>query len=398
MPRVGEYTEKIYDCPNCGHKDISALRFLKCPQCGATPPGQEYERITYRVITDPEGLRLAKGGPHWVCSNCFSKNFDEHDMCQYCGNPKDPSDPRYKVKRLDLPEQSESSVSSFSPAQVAPRPTARQRSTSPRIQSYSSLPRARTATEVSSGFADIGAFVWQYKWLIGFVTVAAVLLGAFLYAKYHTEAGEGTVTRLTWSRTLSIYRYEVVHYTGKGSSPLGAYNVQSHTTSKQEPRYRTETETVEKTCPEDQANGSVKWVDCSYEVSKEVFDHYETVTTTTYDYDINEWVYKFPVSTNGEGREPAPYWPEYHLNLEGQQVLGAEKATGSESYVVYFNVTINEEDKQVTYTTSNQAEWTQYLVEARYPLKVNKFNEVMNNPYQDKINAIATAEAQAVQP
>lgn len=120
----------------------------------------------------------------------------------------------------------------------------------------------------------------------------------------------------------------------------------------------------------------------------QVLDHYDTVYDTYYSYDLDEWMYER--TEHAEGNDRNPYWPEYSVHLNGQQVLGAERVSGTpESYVVYFETNEKDEIEVYTYSTT-ESEWNQYIEGEIYTLKINHFNAVMNNPLQDKINLALT--------
>jgi hypothetical protein len=190
------------------------------------------------------------------------------------------------------------------------------------------------------------------------------------------------VTGFSWSRDIPIERYQVVHHTDETSTPAGAYNVTSVRRSRQEPVYTTKITHHDKTCTgyKDNGNGSEKSYsyDCSYDTSEQVVDHYNTVWTTYYSYDINTWVYER--TAHAEGADHKSYWPDYSLNLAGQTVLGAERAdAGIEKYIVHFKTNEKDKVKNYDYQTS-MSEWSEYSIEHNYTLKINSFATIMNDP------------------
>ncbi len=95
------YYEKFWDCPSCGTRKISALRYMSCPSCGASKVGQNQEKYSFEEITDAEGIELARGGPNWVCAYCNLVNLAKNKNCTGCGNAQSTSDNKhFKVKEL----------------------------------------------------------------------------------------------------------------------------------------------------------------------------------------------------------------------------------------------------------------------------------------------------------
>lgn len=110
-----------------------------------------------------------------------------------------------------------------------------------------------------------------------------------------------------------------------------------------------------------------------------------------YVYDINEWTPERDVPVGAADRNP--YWPQYQLAYNGQQVIGGEEvSSNSETYTVSFVDPASKDTPKKTYSyDTNQAEWAQYVVEESYTLKVNGFGAITNDPLADKLALTAPA-------
>ena len=79
-----KFFENFWDCPKCRTKNISALRKMRCPNCGSSKTTQDFENSRMVEITDAYGLQLAKSGKNWECSYCHSVNLDVDQRCSGC--------------------------------------------------------------------------------------------------------------------------------------------------------------------------------------------------------------------------------------------------------------------------------------------------------------------------
>lgn len=392
--------ERQWDCPACDTKDISALRKKKCPNCGYSKTSQDEERRTRIQVTDAEGLALAMGGQNWDCSNCGSVNLKKDKVCTSCGNPLDKSDNQHKVRKLATPPPpvftaKDEGQQWYEQEKVEEPVQPQVKRTLPVQADWTSKPM----TAITDAMSNLDPTMIKYG-IVAFVVI--VLLGLLGYGIFNVKKVEGEVTRFLWTRDIVIERYETVHYTDRTFTPAGAYNVTSRRVPRQVPVYRTDqiprdcSYTIPGQCI-DLGNGAES---CSPDTHvsqtcydpQQVIDHYDTVYDTYYSYDIDEWTYER--TAHAEGNDRNPEWPEYTLYLECQTVIGAECVSSTpESYVVYFEVVEEEETKECSYSTS-ETEWNQYVEGALYPLEINHFDAIMNNPLQDKMSATQTAQSE----
>jgi hypothetical protein len=384
------YNLNLWDCPNCGAMGVPATT-LECPGCGGAKTPQNLEYLGPE-LTREEAMKWARAKKFIVCSSCGMTNRGGVTACEKCGNGIDASDKKYGEINYGTPDQ-------------APRSEdeARRRFEPETSSGYergvtSSLPRADSYGSSSTSIGSVSLNSDQKQMLklgagafLGFILLFWVVYAVF----FQTEQKQGLVVGYAWTWDVEIERYQTNHYSRRSSHPGDAFNVRSYKESRLVEVYRTETETryVSKTCSKSTnlGNGITEtetW-ECGQDVttSKKVFDHYDTVWDTYYDYDVNEWSYLWTAHSEGTDQSPKP--PSFTLNLEGQTALGAERAKPAQKHftVIFRVIGEGEDPDEYVYKTDNESEWLQYQIESWYPLKINRQGTVMNNPLLDKINA-----------
>jgi hypothetical protein len=248
--------------------------------------------------------------------------------------------------------------------------------------SPTSYPRS-TFTQSSPSLKNrLTAVPWP---IVAVAAVVVLLISVLIYGTFHTKSIDAMVTGFSWSRTVSIERYQQVRDSG-WSLPSGAYNVSSETRiHHHEDIEETRTETVHhhKTCYRDLGSGAEESYDCSYTTteSKRVVVGSRPVYQTWYEYTVDKWVFNRSASAQSNDREP--YWPEYTLHLQGQTRLGAERVgQESQTYSISF-ITIDSKEEEYVLKTSYE-NWLQYDPQGVYKLKINSFKAIMNNPLLEK--------------
>lgn len=375
---LAKYYEKFWKCRSCGREGISALRNTRCPGCGNTKVPQDQESFSRKEITDEVGLALAQGKPHWVCSSCGVANLDKNLDCDGCSSPRESDDHTNVVRRLDhLPIES---------------PTNTQESVEPIIKVYPKAtkqhrPAGDTFDIVKGKPSQPNKFLW-----IGLSLVVGVLfLNLIGYLIFHTETYTGEVTRFSWRRTIDIQEYQVESRSGWSTPPSDAYNV-----FQEERFHHTEDIIVTKTRDvyvsdseteyTDLGNGAVlaNEIDTSYWDTESYQEKVgeKSIYKTWYSYNVDRWSYSRSVTTQGNDREPE--WGKYTLRFNGQQIIGAERVSDkTESYTVYFKAEIDKEKKTFSVSYNNQNDWQEYVIGKTYPIKVNHFGSIMNNPIRE---------------
>ena len=86
-------------------------------------------------------------------------------------------------------------------------------------------------------------------------------------------------------------------------------------------------------------------------------------------YSVDRWQYERSATANGDSISPAPNWPDYQLNCDGQSSIGCERVPGDgqvETYLVHFKG-----DGDSTYECSYpQDQWQSIADESVWTLKV----------------------------
>jgi hypothetical protein len=376
------YLEKFWNCPACGQKHISALRNTRCPNCASSKVPQDEELFSYEEITDPDGLELAKGAPHWTCSNCGTKNLDKNTHCDGCGNARDESDGVNQIRKINsLPVSS-------------PSPTI--------TDDYSSNSKGDTYQYQIEPQSKVSQFSHvesetkksKKKLLITLAIITGViLLAALAFLFFHNNIYSGQVIGFNWERSINIEEYKVLSKEGWSIPPFDAYNVFSETRwHHDEPIYEMRTESVyvpgSYTSYTDNGNGSVtaETVDTSHYETRmyQELVWYRPIYQTWYTYKVDRWVYSRSVVTKNDDHQPV--WGEYTLRFDSQTVIGAERlGVPSESYVIHFQVVIDNQDPKTYSLSANLNDWNEYILSNTYTLKVNHFGMITNNPlYEDQ--------------
>lgn len=385
-----KYYEQFWTCSACGKTGISLLRNQKCTACGhAFDQHTDSKQRSNVEITDQDGLELAMGGPHWVCSSCGSRNLDKYDECPSCANEADNSDDFIKIQEVSLnapnyhpPESALDEIIQWvgieEPDIEEEFPIGYQNP----IEADISVPDTAT-TDYTSVFSsrinNIPSRV-RYAGIIGIV----VLLGFLGYLFFQTKEVSAEAVSFSWERTISIERYTTVHESG-WTRPAGAYNVTStRKVSRYESIYETKTrrEYHSKTCRQDLGNGAERTYECGsyeYETYREKVGE-KPIYDDWYEYDIDKWT--SVRERKSSGKDQHPYWPSYTLANEGSNSLGSERVgSRSETYSIHF-VSVDKDHKKYEYH-AKESDWYKYELGRIYTLKVNHFSQIRNNPLKE---------------
>lgn len=400
-----KHYEKIWDCSSCGRKSISALRNLNCPSCGQTKPDQDSEKFTLKEITDTEGLALVKGGPHWICSYCSTKNFDKSNTCSGCGTPRgEKGNKRFEVRELGTYMPSPAEIEDSDPYAEFKQEDEYKEFTEQDGHSDSTVTsvsekiiKTKNNTSLATEFVrkaiDLpkrnypraAQFVNRNKDTIiksAIATVILAVLSVVLYLIFHTVSQPAQVYDLTWERIISIEEYKSTH--GEGwSTPVGAYNITSESRIQSyNDVYRTETKTVpySVTKYKDNGNGSTtSYTETEYRTeSVQVLERRDPVYATYYHYTEDKWIHSRDVKAAESNKEP--YWPQYSLsdshNLRGigEERVGSKK----EVYKAHFRYTLKGETKTADKKLDRQS-WDETNVGDSYIIKVNHLGVILGD-------------------
>ena len=173
-----------WDCTRCGHQDISG-RDKRCPACG--DPREQHEldamrppddaEFTSEAITAPEELALASAGADWSCGFCGTNNSNTASDCAGCGGARSQATTMGKVG----PVGSEVAAPFPEPrlkVRVFPRQEAQEPPRKPRFK----------------------------RWQIVLGVLGLLLM--LLWWGCHDREETGVVTRLQWTHTTELQRWQ----------------------------------------------------------------------------------------------------------------------------------------------------------------------------------------------
>lgn len=374
-----KFFENFWDCPSCNTKNISALRKMRCPNCGHSKTTQDFENSRMVEITDDYGLKLAKSGKNWECSYCHSVNLDTAQRCQGChadrseeiGGSFRVEDVTDKVKNYTIigadstsshePQESYSTIYTEREAPIPKHLPREMRQTTRRNRDYDrEEPKPNFSSTVLSKFSRPSKNQWITIGVIALILIVAGLV-------YMTKCSyPGILDSFYWERSVDVQIYKILNDSG-WDHPHDAYNITSYSKlHHHEPIYETrmvseqESYTVTRyeseTTYVNQGNGSTR------AVTRQVPRHetrYKTVTRpkqvkvgdkpiyrTYYEYNVNRWVHYHTLYSNGTDKNNI-YWPEFVPKQGGRDNLGATRlGTRSQTLYVYVVWKVKEENKR----------------------------------------------------
>ena len=263
----------LWDCPYCGAKGLNGLK-KHCPNCGHPQDegtkfylGEEKE-----YLSEEEAADYGKGAD-WTCAYCGALNRYNATECANCGAGRDESTGSYfenEVKQAEKQKRREEEIAAAGGQQP---------------QEESEPPKKR-------------------RWLL--LAVLAVLIGALVFTLM-PRSSNGSVTAKEWTRVLYLENYEDVKRSD-WSLPADATLISS---ASEIHHYDTVLDHYE---------------DVQVRRSREVLDHYNTVTET-----VNNGDGTF---TERDRQEPV-YVTEYYYETERQPVYIEVPAYRTKYYYVH---------------------------------------------------------------
>lgn len=316
----------IWQCPYCETQNPGPIK--TCTNCGAPQP----EDINFKTVNEEEFnfikdealIRMAKAGPDIHCPYCGTRNPGTAKLCSNCGGDLSMGGTRRKqgVK-----------VKSISETEAPP------------------------TVDVPAPKKKRGKAFVVFGIIGGLACLAAFFVLMFLLLK--TDELTGTVTDLSWERSIAIEAYQTVtDQTWWDEIPEGAEIISCteeyrYTSDEMQPNA---TEVCGTPYTVDTGTGVGEVVqDCTYEVYDD-YCEYETLA----------WVVVETVTESG--RDQSPFWPS--PELQSQQRLGER----NEDYTITFSA----DGSRYTYQTSNSDLFFQADPGSSWILQVNQFNAVQS--------------------
>lgn len=304
---MGKLIEGLWDCPYCGTKKIKGgLR--ECPSCGR--PRDEntkfYMPNEIQYVSEEEESSIIRK-PDWICSYCNSLNSDSDDICISCGSKRTD-------ENLDYFSKEESSK--------------------------------LKETENKTGLNDNNSFksndknFFKKNRKILFFIISTIILISGIICIFVPRTEIVTLDSFKWEREIGIEELRTVEesdWTLPENARLKSSNLEfSHYQSVLD-HYEVKTRQVERqvisgyeeyvTGYRDLGNGYFEEVTAQrpiYETYYETEQYEEPVYRdepvylTKYYYEIDKWVYKRSIITQGEDKNP--YWGELLLG-QNERIL-----------------------------------------------------------------------------
>lgn len=355
------YVRAEWTCPNCQTRNPGPQK--TCTSCGMPQPDDvKFEQTAQeQLITDEAELQKAKAGPDIHCYYCGTRNAAGAATCTQCGADltegaarkkgevmgahRDKPAPKITCEACGTENEANAGkcVQCGSPL-AKPEPT-------PKPKPDGSL-GAKAAAVPGKRVGLFGGIA------LGLLVLCCVAAIAFFVLSSRTSDLNGTVSDVSWTRTIAIEALQPVeHETWKSDIPaeaiMGACNDKVHHTQD------TPTDNSKEVCGTpysvDQGSGYAEIVqDCRYEV-------YQAWCK----YTVDEWQKANEVVARGSDFNPT--WPSVGALGRGQR-----EGNRSEDYRVNFNT----ENGQYDYQPNTLDEFKQYELGSRWILKINTFGVV----------------------
>jgi len=414
----------VFDCPGCGHPRPKGVRFYQIPNAP--------------LVTPEIAAQLGSGGPNWYCLHCDSGNKDNNTKCWNCGAERGSS-PSHEVKdfrqgeavptntedaeKADpdgqswVDEETDTPTSSFVPF------------VSTNYQSPSTSLFDRTLDQLKNNFEPKNV---RPIAITSIVLIAVALVSFLVYQLFfNTHEEIVQVSGFSWSQTVTVQEYQVVHESSWTTHPSKAYNVSSvykdtgrdekihdgwETVYYQDTCYETVSYTdtctdskyVSDTCSGSRDNGDGSWESYTYECGgyesysysctkdrqesysctkdrQEEIYHYEDVYDWYFQYDIDKWMTVATYPTSGNNHEPY-FYSDFTLtnSYDGQSApqLGQQQQSQNlGEYTVTFKTDkLKVGDNGVFTRKYDLADWKLFSPEIGYPITVNAFNGIISYP------------------
>lgn len=377
------YYENFFDCKNCGTKNISALRKMRCPHCGASKVTQIEENDRMVEITDAYGLQLARSPMNWACSYCYSINMSKDEKCISCGSAKsdevvgnffeqtiDVNDYHVEHAHDKLVKPDDIIVTGISIVDDVLGHGMKKGEipiihANPGSRTIEQIPEScyKEKIERQNDYVDkaSSSFMKTYKTHI-VITLGIILI---ILGAYSTRAEySGVVESFQWTRTINVERYSVQNESG-WTTPYDAYSVsssqrihhyddiyQTKTVTEEVPYTVTEysTKTVYKKMGNGSTRSSTERVPRSVTkyrsqtICKSVKVGERPVYRTYYNYLINRWVYSHTLTK--VGFDKTLIWPDF-IPVEGDKSGIGKTRQGSKNQVLSVGILWKIKDKNI---------------------------------------------------
>ena len=309
---MGKIIEGVWDCVYCGAKKVrGGLR--ECPQCGHPRD----ENVTFYIdnpknyVYDEKAAAKARAGPDWLCPSCDCLNPADTNVCIGCGTVKDADTKNYfqnqtekHIAKHKTYTQEETDYQAFHPDFENPITNEK--------------PKKQTIN-------------WRKICKIGIPIVLVIALIIGVISLFIPREISGTVTSMSWERSVEIEEYKTVRESDWSIPPGGRKISQSeeiHHYNQVLDHYETKTRTYTEQVLDhyeeyvsgyrDLGNGHFEEITSQrpvYRTETRTETYQEPVYVnipvyqTKYVYDIEKWVHQSYKKTSANDKNP--YWSDY---------------------------------------------------------------------------------------
>lgn len=347
------YVELEWICPFCNTRNPGRAKV--CGNCGAPQPKDvKFEQAAEdQLVTDQEGLEMAKGGADIHCPFCGTRNPASAITCKRCGGDLTEGERREAGQVLGA-QQTKPAPDIICDYCGTANPAANTKckncgSVLGKAQRPKPAPQPAAPAKMSPTFMIIG------------VILALLVCGAiafFIMQGMRTDSNVASVRSVNWKRSVVVLGLAPVTYnTWADQIPQDAQV--NYCSERERGRSAFPTGDSEEVCGTpyvvDQGTGFGEVVqDCEYII----YDDYCEYTV----------IQLQPVGVVDEtGSDMNPFWPETRLDQ------GQELGERNEVYQITFDV----DGESKVYQTTNANEYLQFQPGSEWELEINGFGTIV---------------------
>jgi hypothetical protein len=331
----------LWDCRFCSTKKLLGVTHRHCPNCGAAQdPAWRY----FPAEADMVELKDHKYvGADKVCPACSQPNSAASTYCSECG--------------ADL---ATGKVAQVQADRIIGTGVAESDTRHDVVKERFDAEMKRVGAAPASKPILLGLRKKELA-IIGGVVLLALLVIGIVYAVTYRNEVSGSVTAMSWERTIDIQDFQPRGDSGWDETvPGDAYG--RSCVQKQRSTRQVASGSHQECKDVDQGDGSFRRECHSVTDYRDepVYDQWCTYT-------VDRWAYRRSAKASGNGEQPPPAWPAYTL-ASGTGRYGQEKAGGQhESYTVAVR---DSDGKERRCDFDQQSKWSQYDVGMKVRLKV----------------------------
>ncbi|MBN1565488.1 MAG: zinc ribbon domain-containing protein [Anaerolineae bacterium] len=359
---AGTY-QMLWDCKFCGTEKLLGITHRHCPNCGAAQdPTQRYFPAEEDMVALEDHQYV---GADKICPACQQPNSAASTYCTECGADLATGEAAPTFGARDLGTG------------IADSDTRRDV-----VQDNFNAEMARIGVTKADDHPVFLGLRKQQLVIGGVIAAVIVIIGAIIFAVTYRSEKSGTISALTWERTIDIEEFQQIRGEDWDESvPGDAYNEDCR--EKQRGTKQIEDGPPHEECKDvDQGDGSFKR-ECrmvqDYRSATEVDDWCT--------YTVDRWLKTREVTASGTTKnDPPPTWPDYTL-ATGTSVkrFGQERAGSQhESYRVVLDL-----DGDTKTCSFDQAQWETFVAGSKIEVGVG----ISGGPDCDTLKVVGSAPA-----